>query len=177
MTPMRVIEVSTCRQTGQPLVLLRAEGRDRWLAFYVPTNEANRLARCLGMTSCPCTPIFELAEQLVGHMGAAVVRAYLEGDERGISAGLVLERDGLELALPCHPADALALAVRARAPILAQDSALALARPAPSSTPDAATTCGNGSIGSARATSRPDPPADPGRAPPEVAKTAGLPYK
>jgi bifunctional DNase/RNase len=76
MTPMRVIEVSTCRQTGQPLVLLQAEGRDRWLAFYVPMNEANRLARCLGMTSCPCTPIFELAEQLVGHMGAAVVRAY-----------------------------------------------------------------------------------------------------
>ena len=137
MTPMRVIEVSTCRQTGQPLVLLQAEERDRWLAFYVPMNEANRLARCLGMTSCPCTPIFELAEQLVGHMGAAVVQAYLEGDERGISAGLVLERDGLELALPCHPADALALAVRARAPILAQDSALALARPAPPSTPDA----------------------------------------
>jgi bifunctional DNase/RNase len=123
MTPMRVIEVSTCRQTGQPLVLLQAEGRDRWLAFYVPMNEANRLARCPGMTSCPCTPIFELTEQLVGHMGAAVVRAYLEGDEWGISAGLVLERDGLELALPCHPADALALAVRARAPILAQDSA------------------------------------------------------
>jgi len=102
-------------------------------------NEANRLARCLGMTSCPCTPIFELAEQLVGHLGAAVVRAYLEGDERGISAGLVLERDGLELALPCHPADALALAVRARAPILAQDSALALTRPAAAPpTPDAA---------------------------------------
>ena len=71
----------------------------------------------------------------MGHLGAAVVRAYLEGDKRGISA--VLERDGLELALPCHPADALALAVRARAPILAQDSALALARPAPPSTPDA----------------------------------------
>jgi hypothetical protein len=76
-------------------------------------NEANRLARCLGMTARPCTPIFELTEQLVGHLGAAVVRAYLEGDERGISG---------------------ALAVRARAPILARDSALALARPA---TPDA----------------------------------------
>ncbi len=38
-------------------------------------------------------------------MRAAIVRAYLEGDERCISAGLVLERDGLELPLPCHPAD------------------------------------------------------------------------
>jgi bifunctional DNase/RNase len=137
MTPMRVIEVNTCPHTGRPMVLLQAEGRDRWLAFYVPMNEANRLARCLGMTPCACTPIFELAEQLVGHLGGAVVRAHLEGDERGISAGLVVAREGTELLLPCHPADALALAVRARAPIMAQDSALALARPAPPPPPAA----------------------------------------
>jgi hypothetical protein len=128
MTPMRVIEVNTCTHTGRPMVMLQVEGRDRWLAFYLPMNEANRLARCLGVTQCPCTPIFDLAEQLIGHLRAAVVRAYLEGDERGISAGLVLERDGAELTLPCHPADALALAVRAHVPIVAQDSALAHAR-------------------------------------------------
>jgi len=128
VTPMRVIEVSTCRHTGRPMVMPQVEGRDRWLAFYLPTNEADRLARCLGMTSCPCAPIFELTEQLIGLMRAAVVRAYLEGDDRGISAGLVLEREGLELTLPCHPADALALAVRARVPIVARDSALAHAR-------------------------------------------------
>lgn len=55
------------------------------------------MARCLGMPKCPCTPIFELTEQLIGHLGATVVRACLEGDERGISAGLVLERDGAEV--------------------------------------------------------------------------------
>jgi hypothetical protein len=130
MTPMRVIEVSRCPHTDRPMVMLQVEGRDRWLAFYLPMNEANRLARCLGMTPCPCTPIFELTEQLIGHLRAELVRAHLEGDERGISAGLVLARDGLELLLPCHPADALALAVRAGKPIMAQDSALALARPA-----------------------------------------------
>jgi bifunctional DNase/RNase len=138
MTPMRVIEVSTCPHTGQPMVMLQVEGRDRWLAFYIPTNEANRLARCLGMTPCPCTPIFELTEQLIGHLGARVVRAFLEGDERGISAGLVLERGGAELPIPCHPADAVALAVRARAPIVAEDSALAHARPTGTPQPEEA---------------------------------------
>ncbi len=128
MTPMRVIEVNRCPHTGRPMVMLQVEGHDRWLAFYIPMNEANRLARCLGMTQCPCTPIFELTEQLIGHMGATVVRACLEGAERGISAGLVLERDGAELLLPCHPADAVALAVRASVPIVAEDSALAHAR-------------------------------------------------
>jgi bifunctional DNase/RNase len=139
MTPMRVIEVSTCPHTSRPMVMLQVEGRDRWLAFYIPMNEANRLARCLGMTQCPCTPIFELTEQLIGHLQAEVRRAHLEGDERGISAGLVLERDGLEMTIPCHPADAVALAVRAGKPIMAHDSALAHARSAPlSSQPDGA---------------------------------------
>lgn len=48
----------------------------------------------------------------------------------------MVEREGAELLLPCHPADALALAVRARAPIMAQDSALALARPGPPPPPE-----------------------------------------
>jgi bifunctional DNase/RNase len=82
------------------------------------------------MTTYPCTPIFELTEQFIGHLRAEVRRAYLEGDERGISAGLVLERDGLEMLLPCHPADAVALAVRAGKSIMAHDSALAHARSA-----------------------------------------------
>jgi bifunctional DNase/RNase len=43
----------------------------------------------------------------------------------------VVERAGLELLIPCHPADALALAVRAGKPIMAQDSALTFARSAP----------------------------------------------
>ena len=65
------------------------------------------------------------------------MRAHLEGDEHGISAGLVLERDGLEMLIPCHPADALALAVRAGKPIMAQDSALAFARAAGTPAPGA----------------------------------------
>jgi bifunctional DNase/RNase len=91
------------------------------------------------MTQCPCTPIFELTEQLIGHLQAEVLRAHLEGDERGISAGLVLERDGLEVAIPCHPADAVALAVRAGKPIMAHDSALAHARSTGTPPPEDAT--------------------------------------
>src|SRR5216684_1542604 len=83
-------------------------------------NEANRLARCLGITSCPCTPIFELAEQLVGHLGAAVVRAYLEGDERGISAGRAADpRRGRRRAAMARPGEPRRLRGRLRPLILA----------------------------------------------------------
>jgi bifunctional DNase/RNase len=45
-------------------------------------------------------------------------------------ASLVLSRAGAVVRLTCHPADALALALRARAPILASEGALAHACPA-----------------------------------------------
>ena len=128
MTPMRVLDLSTCRLTGQPALLLEDVARTCRLAFYLPLNEANRLSRALGTAECACTPIFELTETLVAALSARVLRAELEGDHHGISGALVLARDGQEIHLPSHPADALALAIRAGAPIMAQPGALAQAR-------------------------------------------------
>jgi len=58
------------------------------------------------------------------------VRAKIDGDPRGVSAALVLSLDERVFKLGCHPADALALALRVGAPILASDEALAHACPA-----------------------------------------------
>jgi len=38
-----------------------------------------------------------------------------------VVAALVSRRDGREVAMTCHPADALALAFSAKAPVLASD--------------------------------------------------------
>jgi bifunctional DNase/RNase len=127
---MRIVDLNHCPKTDRAVVLLQEESRDRWLAFYVPMNEANRLARALGLTPCSCTPVFDLAEHLIGELGATVLRAELDADQRGITATLVLARGRQERPVPCHPADAMALALRARAPIVATAAALAHARPA-----------------------------------------------
>ena len=42
------------------MVLLEDVDRSRWLSFYLPMNEANRLARVLGKTCCAGVPIFDL---------------------------------------------------------------------------------------------------------------------
>src|SRR5215831_9010618 len=47
----------------------------------------------------------------------------------GVSASLVIRYEGMEVVLPCHPGDALALALRADGPIVATDEALAHACP------------------------------------------------
>jgi uncharacterized protein len=130
MTEMRIVDLCTCRQTSKPMVLLEDVDRSRWLSFYLPMNEANRLARVLGKTCCANVPIFDLVGEMVQAGGLEVVRAEIDGDDRGVSATLVVRREGRDLAMVCHPADALALALRAKAPILASPGALAHACPA-----------------------------------------------
>jgi bifunctional DNase/RNase len=126
---MHVVDLSTCRQTRQPMVILQEEGRNRWLAFYLPLNEANRLARALGRAKeCTCTPVFDLVEELVSELDARIDHVELRGDDQGIWAAVDLERESDSLVLGCHPADGMALAIRAGAPILAADTAMAHAR-------------------------------------------------
>ena len=130
MTEMRIVDLCTCRQTSKPMVLLEDVDRSRWLSFYLPMNEANRLARVLGKTCCANVPIFDLVGEIATAGGLEVVRAEIDGDHQGVSASLVVRRAGRDLAMVCHPGDALALALRAKAPILASPGALAHACPA-----------------------------------------------
>jgi uncharacterized protein len=130
MTEMRVVDLCTCRQTSRPMVLLEDVDRSRWLSFYLPMNEANRLARVLGKTCCGAVPIFDLLGELAEAGGLELVRAEIDGDQQGVNASLVVRRAGHDLAMVCHPADALALALRANVPILASDAAHAHACPA-----------------------------------------------
>ena len=102
---------------------------NRWLAFYLPMNEANHLARALGRAKgCPCAPVFDLVEQLVSELDARIDHVELSGDDHGIWAALDLERESGRLVLGGHPADGMALALRAGAPILAADTAMTHAR-------------------------------------------------
>jgi bifunctional DNase/RNase len=125
---MHVIDLCSCPPAESPMVLLEDERSTRWLAFHLPMNEANRLARVLGRAHGH-VPIFDLAEGLVGQLGASLVRAEVHGDERGVRAILVYRRAEAELTFDCHPGDALALAIRAAVPIVAAETALAHACP------------------------------------------------
>lgn len=71
-------------------------------------NEANRLARVLGKACCVGVPIFDLLGEIAEAGGLEVVRAEIDGDHQGVTASLVIRRAGQDLAMVCHPADALA---------------------------------------------------------------------
>jgi bifunctional DNase/RNase len=129
MTLMRVKVLTYDPDARQAIAVLEDVAEQLGLAFLVPMNEANRLARALGLTPCSCVPVFELVENLLAHFEARVRRITLDGNEAGVSATLSIGHDGGEATFPCHPADALALAKRASAPIYATEEALRHACP------------------------------------------------
>jgi bifunctional DNase/RNase len=139
---MELMVVKTVRPSAagdEAMVVLETASGDRCLGFLVPLNEANRLARVLGLSGCRCAPIFELLLDLATAVDARVERAVLDACPEGIGATLVFRRAEGDLGLECHPADAVAVAVRARAPIHATAAALALSCPTPAPTAEDAT--------------------------------------
>lgn len=129
MTLMRVKGLTYDPNAHQAVVVLEDLTERRGLAFQVPMNEANRLARVLGLTRCSCVPVFELVDGFLAHFEARVLRVVLDAADRGVSSTLYVGQDEDETAFPCHPADALALAKRAEAPVYATEEALRHACP------------------------------------------------
>jgi uncharacterized protein len=105
------------------------------VALLIPMNEANRLARVLGFTPCPCVPVFELIESLLARFGAGLRKVVLDGDDAGISGLLCIASGEAEVAVSCHAADALALAMRAGVPVYAVEGVLRHAHPVEASPP------------------------------------------
>ena len=137
------------RTAGEPgvLVMLETVPDVHTLGHLMPAGEADRVVRVLGLTPCSCLPIYDLVAEILGHCGGIVRHALLDAHADGVAAALALERAHTPFTVGCHPADALALALRAGAPIYATAGALALACRAegPCRHRAPATTCANGS--------------------------------
>jgi bifunctional DNase/RNase len=71
----------------------------------------------------------ELIDRLLAHLKARVLHVVLDGDDMEVSGTLYIRGNDGEATIPCHPADGLALATRAGAPIYATDEVLRYAGP------------------------------------------------
>jgi bifunctional DNase/RNase len=129
MTPMLISRLTHCPGHGQATVVLEDVARRLQLAFLIPMNEAHHLARILGISPCACVPVLELIDGLLTHFKAHVLRMVLDGDDVEVSGTLYIKGNDGEATMPCHPADGLALAERAGAPIYATDEVLHYACP------------------------------------------------
>src|SRR5688572_25327993 len=111
MMAMRIKSFVMCPEHNRPLLSLVDRERGQWqLTLWLPANEADRLARVLGLAGHRCVAVFDLVRALLRELEARVSAVVLNADHEGVGALLRLDRAGSELLLPCHPADGLALA-------------------------------------------------------------------
>jgi hypothetical protein len=127
---MEVMGVAGEPRSGAPVVYLRSKQDRRDLTMFIGPFEAQAIALALEGMRLPRPYTHDLALEAIHRLDAKVKRVVItEMREGTYFAVLVLERQGAEVVLDSRPSDAIALALRERAPILATEAVLAGSRP------------------------------------------------
>jgi uncharacterized protein len=132
MIQLHVFSVGILEGTDSVVVVLRAPDMRRLLPMQIGLLEARAITLEIEQVKTPRPLTHELVQRAVEHLGARVERAFIrEFKDNIFFADLVLtRRDGSEVTVDTRPSDAIAVALRSRAPIFA-DLSLMLDRGVP----------------------------------------------
>jgi len=111
--------------TQHRVVILKEVDGERHLPIWIGSYEAEAIAMELqGVTASRPLP-YDLMRSIIGDMGGSVDRiAVTDLSDDVFYARIILRQDGREVEIDSRPSDAIALAVRARVPILVDDSVM-----------------------------------------------------
>jgi len=126
---MEVLGVATDQESGQTTLLLRGKQGQQELTLFIGPFEAQNIAVPLQQVKPPRPLTHDLALTFLSTFHSRLRRVIISDlKENTYYATLYLEADGKEVTLDSRPSDAIALALRAGAPIYANDRALAGSR-------------------------------------------------
>jgi bifunctional DNase/RNase len=132
MNDVRMIEVQLGRivihEGGEShFILLTEKGGKRQFPIVIGRNEVAEIRRVIANEEVPRPLTHQLAHAIARSLGADVARTEIVNlAHNTFYAQLVLRRDdgGGEIVIDARPSDAIALALRAKAPILVAESVL-----------------------------------------------------
>jgi hypothetical protein len=105
-----------------PVVVLEEEGGTRWLPIWIGSAEARSIAQEMESLRSPRPNTHDLARDVIQHLDAEVARVVVtELREGTYYASLLLKRGGHLLPIDARPSDAIAIALRAHAPIFVRE--------------------------------------------------------
>ena len=106
----------------QPIVLLKTADGNRYLPIWIGQPEAAAILMKLQGASTPRPMTHDLFAEVLDQLEAQVVRITVtELRENTFYAQITVQQDGREIEIDSRPSDAIALAIRAEAPIFAAD--------------------------------------------------------
>src|SRR3954454_4569554 len=125
MQQMHVYGVSFDLVGKQPIVLLKTIEGNRFLPIWIGHAEAAAILMKLQNAATPRPMTHDLVTDILGELGAKVTQvAVTELRENTFYAQLTIQLDGSEVEIDSRPSDAIALAVRADAPIFVADEVI-----------------------------------------------------
>jgi uncharacterized protein len=125
MQEMVIYGVSFDMVGKQPIVLLKTTEGNKFLPIWIGHPEAAAILMKLQDASTPRPMTHDLVTDLLARLEARVVRiAVTELRENTFYALITVAVNGSEIEIDSRPSDAIALAVRAGAPIFAADDVI-----------------------------------------------------
>lgn len=125
MIEMTVESVRINLQTSQRVVILKATKQERYLFIWIAHAEAYAIAIELQGTSSPRPLTHDLLKNVISELGARITSIVISDLIDDIFyARVVLDVAGRHVEIDSRPSDAIALAVRAKVPILVEESVL-----------------------------------------------------
>jgi bifunctional DNase/RNase len=111
--------------TQHRVVILKEVDGERHLPIWIGSYEAEAIAMELQGVSASRPLPYDLMRTIIDDMGGIVDRiAVTDLSDDVFYARIVLRQDGREVEVDSRPSDAIALAVRARVPILVEDAVM-----------------------------------------------------
>src|SRR5262245_41377385 len=122
MQEMHIYGVSFDLVGKQPIVLLKTAEGNKFLPIWIGHPEAAAILMKLQSASTPRPMTHDLVTDMLEQLGAQVIRIVVtELRENTFYAQITVQQDGSEIEVDSRPSDAIALAIRADAPIYAAD--------------------------------------------------------
>jgi bifunctional DNase/RNase len=125
MVEMTVESVRIYLATQQRVVILKALKQERYLFIWIAHAEAYAIAVELQGTNSPRPLTHDLLKNVISELGAKIISIVISDLIDDIFyARIILDADGRHVEIDARPSDAIALAVRAKAPIFVEESVL-----------------------------------------------------
>jgi uncharacterized protein len=125
MQEMDIYGVSFDLVGKQPIVLLKTKDGNKYLPIWIGQPEAAAILMKLQGATTPRPMTHDLLTEILGQLDAHVVRITVtELRENTFYAQVTVQMDGNEVEVDSRPSDAIALAIRAEAPIFAADDVI-----------------------------------------------------
>lgn len=122
MVEMLIYGVSFDLVGKQPIVLLKTADGNKFLPIWIGHAEAAAILMKLQSQAAPRPMTHDLFSDMLDQLGASIARITVtELRENTFYAQITVVQDGQELEVDSRPSDAIALAIRAEAPIFAAD--------------------------------------------------------